>query len=140
MKKFPVHFSGISVFMPDEDMIAIDREIPDRKIIMGTPGVKVDFTPIRIVGNICLYRKDDLNTPLQEFKPPLEFRVQYNFFDLIQCNGDINNLKLAYWDGRDWVVVSIDKHDYQILPPSTAQLAEFKIFDWVGDPAIAWGR
>ncbi len=139
MNKFPVHFNGISVFLPDTRVEAINKEIDDVTSMMSIEENR-NFNPIRIIGNICIYHRGNRNAPLKTFKKAVEFRVQYNFYDVIQCGGDINKLKLAYWDGEKWIVVSDDEHNYQILPPTTAPLAEFTIEEWAGDPPLAWGR
>jgi hypothetical protein len=53
---------------------------------------------------------------------------------------DIQQLKLAFWDGSQWVILSDASHEYYILPPSTGQIAEAKIWSWTGDPPLAWGK
>jgi len=149
------HFPGISVLVPEQasEIVALDWGIRNSGNIVEQTR---DFTLIRYIANIVLFRKVDIDKgsyedPVKEFDPPIEFRIQYNFFDVskaVDC--DIKNLKLAYWDGRNrkWVIISDPDpnpdpdpaHEYQILPPSTAQVAEAKIRKWIGDPTLAWGK
>jgi hypothetical protein len=58
---------------------------------------------------------------------------------LIKSNGNLESLKLAYWDGGKWEIISNQAHEYQILPDTTGMVAEVKIWHWAGDPPLAWG-
>jgi hypothetical protein len=58
----------------------------------------------------------------------------------MESNCDFKQLQLAYWDGSHWVIISDPPHEYHILPPSTGQIAEARIWSWVGDPPLAWGK
>lgn len=138
MYRIPYHFRGITVFVPKElDLIPFEEKMPDR-IERETK----NFQMFRLVGNIAFYGPKDIEhaRPIKEFDPPIELRVGYNIEDVMKINCDLESLKLAYWDGSDWVIISEPEYDYHILPPSTAQVAEVKISKWVGDPPIAWGR
>lgn len=137
MNKFGHHFTGISIILPDANMIAIDKGIENPEIIKKK---SKGFIPFRIIGNVCVYYSNDRKNPIQRFKEPIEVIVGYDQFDAMQCGGSVKNLKLAYWDGEQWVVVSNPEHDYQILPSSTGQIAKFTIKEWAGDPPLAWGR
>jgi len=142
--KVPYHFPGISVLVSrksgDDEIVAIDKGslVPDH-----IPMITDNFRLIRYIGNIVLLRRADYEAgkiiPVQTFDPPIEFRVGYNFHDIMKSNGDHQQLKLAYWDGHEWVIFNESTHEYYILPPSTGQVAEAKIWSWVGDPMVAWG-
>ena len=139
------HFPGITVIVPkqtENDIVAINQGtlIPGN-IPMGTDY----FTPIRHITNFVLYNKTDYQkggrTPVKKFDPPIEIRVGYNFYDIMESNCDIKQLKLAYWDGSQWKIISDDPLcEYHILPPSTGQVAEAKIWFWEGDPLVVWGK
>ncbi len=139
------HFPGISVLVPDQigqtsEIVPIDLPIPD-----NIPEITENFTLIRSIANIALFHRDDLEKkyyedPVQEFDPPIEFRVSYSLTDVSQTDCDIQQLKLAYWNLIEWVIISDPSHEYQILPHSTAQVAEAKIWSWLGDPTLAWGK
>jgi hypothetical protein len=142
--KVPYHFPGITVLVPRQsqnDIVAIDKGIlnPDK-----IPVKTGNFSLIRLIGNIVFVNKSDSDlgkmNPVKTFDPPVEFRVGYNFDDVLKSRGDFRKLKLAYWDGSQWVIISDSAHEYQILPPSTGQVAEARIWSWVGDPPLGWGK
>lgn len=138
ISKKSYHFQGITVFVPEKlNVIPIEEKIPDR-INQETE----IFQMIRLVGNIAFYDPEDKERtrPIKMFDPPIELRIGYNIEDVMKNMCDLDSLKLAYWDGSDWVIISDPAYDYHILPPSTGLVAEVKIRDWAGDPPIAWGR
>ena len=145
MKKNPYHFPGISVIIPEQrdaedEIVAVNLGIPLPEHI---PQQDKNFSMIRLIANIGLFYKSDIarHEPIKkEFDPPIEIRVGYNFADVMRCGSALENLKLAYWDQDKWVIISIPEFEYQILPPSTGQVAEAKIKTWTGDPPIGWGR
>jgi hypothetical protein len=151
----PHHFPGISVLVPKEyenEIVVVNKEsLPE-----GTPDQTDKFTKIREVANI--FFTDVEGHPITSFDPPIEVRVGYNFIDVmlsqdgISGQNNIDRLKLAYWDRieHQWIIIGgpdpdnnpdpENRFDYLILPPSTAQVAEFKIRQWPDDPMIAWGK
>jgi len=141
------HFPGLSVIVPDQigrDIAIIPVDLTDR-MPEDIPEETENFSVIRYIANIALFRRDHVeekyyDEPIQEFNPPIEFRVKYFLEDVMRANCDIHQLKLAYWDMEKWVIISHPAFEYQILPPSTAQVAEVKIWSWVGDPAVAIGK
>lgn len=147
MKKTAFHFPGISIFVPeqrdsDAEIIALDQRalVPD-----DLPKKSKNFRLIRLIANIVLYHKRDddrydLSEPIQDFDPPIEIKVGYNIADIMENKGNFDSLKLAFWNGEKWVIISDPDHEYQILPPGTGQLAEAKIKKWAGDPPVGWGR
>ena len=141
MNKVAYHFRGISILIPkqrDHELEALKKKIPHK--ILKTKG---HFKLIRPVANIVLVKKGGgrpTKQPVKTFDPPIEIRVGYNWADVKKCGGDIHKLKLAYWDGKQWVVISDPAHEYFILPPGTARVAEAKIGSWAGDPPLAWGQ
>ncbi|MDF1520162.1 MAG: hypothetical protein P1P73_06750 [Brevefilum sp.] len=138
MNKKPHHYPGVSVFLPDQ--IDQDYEIAFKDLPKGIVDIPKKFELIRPIGNIALFPKGSHGKPLVKFDPPIELRISYNSEDLTKVGGDVDNLKLAYWDLRQWVVISDPSYDYQILPPSTAKIAEVKIREWADDPTLAWGK
>ncbi len=134
------NFPGITVLVPKQsDIVAVEKDLfaPHKIQTVTKP-----FTLIRQIANIVFYKKTDVEktNPVTVFDPPVEIRVGYNIYDVIKTKGKYRKLKLAYWDGSEWVIISNAAHDYHILPPSTGQVAEAKIRHWAGDPAIAWGQ
>jgi hypothetical protein len=144
------HFLGITVIVPQQantkvEVVAIDLGIPNRNEIIRRE--KEDgLHATRFIANIVLFHKRederyDLAIPIKNFDPPIKLRVGYNYFDILEVGGkNQNDLKLAYWDGAEWVLISEPDHKYMILPPNTGQVAEAEISQWIGDPPIAWVR
>lgn len=140
--KRPHHFEklGVSVILPGQT--GRDYEINPTILDIEHPPDKNEFKLIRPIVNLVLFSSDDIekNNPIKKFDPPIELRVNYNSEDLSHVEGDFNQLKLAYWNQEDWVIISDKYHEYLILPPNIAQIAEVKIWSWAGDPTIAWGK
>ena len=142
--KVPYHFHGLTVLVPkqrENELVVMDLgSFLPKNLQTRTE----NFTLIRIIANMAVFNKADFENrkmePVKTFDPPIEIRVAYNFYDVMESNSDIRQLKLAFWDGSQWVILSDPAHEYQILPPSTAQVAEAKIWSWTGDPPLAWGR
>jgi len=145
MSKRAFHFRGLSVLVP-AGIVPVEFSIPG-----DIQGIANDFTVIRYIANIALFSEAELKVvlsnkaplpePLMNFQEqPIEFRLSYKKSDVDLVNGDFRSLKLAYWNTHKWVIISDDVHEYQILPPSTARVAEAKIGSWEGDPTLAWGR
>jgi hypothetical protein len=139
--KRPFPFPGITVLVPPQvgiDVVAVEKgSIPGN--IPDQPPV---FTRIRYIANIALYDKADVERlhPITDFDPPIEVRVGYTIQDVMRSGCNIESLKLAYWDGSQWVILNHDPiYEYLILRPDTAQVAEAKIGHWAGDPPLAWG-
>lgn len=134
------HYTEISVLIPTQvgqkwDLVPVELPIPEN--ISSQQG---EFTLIRPIINLEFFMENDREEPVISFNPPIEFRIGYRFDDVKMANCDIQQLKLVYWDGEKWVIISDTAHEYQILPPSTAQVAEVKIWSWLGDPPLAWGK
>lgn len=140
------HFPGFSVLVPvqtGQDVEVVPIEVPEG-IPENIPQETENFKLIRIIANLALFRSDHLEEenyeePLQEFDPPIEIRINYSKEDVRKANGDISQLKLAYWDLEKWVIISDRSHEYQVLPSSTAPIAEAKIRSWADDPILGWG-
>ena len=138
------HGAGITVTVPMDITRpgkAVISEPTDIKDYRGPSG----FVPKRVIGNIVIIdesansRSYQPENVIKRFTPWLRIQVGYNIEDLFECATEGIPLKLAYWTGADWEVVSKPAYGYQILPPNTAQVAEVYIPAWVGDPPLAWG-
>ena len=136
--KVEYHFPGITILVPkqigDQIVEVTNGPFPDN--IPDQPG---HFSLIRYIANLALFTETGRKDPVLTFNPPIEIRVSYHLDDVMKSNCDLHQLKLAYWDGKAWVILRESTHDYHILPPGTAQVAEARIGSWVGDPPIAWG-
>jgi hypothetical protein len=135
-------FPGITVIVP--------QQVRDQIVAIEKGSINLDklnysgFNLIRYIANIALVKKADYDQDIisivDTFDPPIELRVSYNFYDAMKAECGIDQLKLAYWSGSEWVI--FNNHatfKYRILPPSTAQVAEVTIYEWAGDPPLAWG-
>ena len=137
MSKRAFHFPGVSVLVPEVDEY---ENIAVRMIeeITDCEEDQEDFSVIRYIGNIDLFPECDSEKP-PKFHQPIELRVRYTTYDEREAKY-YTKLKLAYWDGNTWVIISDDAHEYIIFPPSTARFAELKLLPWLGDPTLAWGK
>jgi hypothetical protein len=59
--------------------------------------------------------------------------------DLYEAAHTSRRLKLAYWDGKKWVVFTARAHRFELLPPTGGGIGKAKITRWAGDPPVAWG-
>ncbi len=141
------HFPGLTVIVPEQNRQQIwimPVDLSDR-FPVEVPEFTGNFELIRVIANIALFRVDDVERgafeePILEFDPPIEFYISYSLEDLRQAYCEIKRLKLAYWDLEKWVIISEPAYEYQILPLSTGPIAVVKIWDWLGDPPLAWGK
>jgi hypothetical protein len=133
---FPNLFTGLSVIIPDQGRwveVIIKDSMP-----ASMPG-NANFTPIRVIANIAVIDVDDPKVPLTSFNPPIELAAAYLSQDLHQAGQNNRQLKLAYWDGAQWVVFTPGAHQFVLLAPTTGAIGKVKISEWAGDPPIAWG-
>ena len=145
--KIAHHLPGLTVLVPrrigqEIEIVPIDTT---EMMPLSYEDRTDNFTFISEIANIALFRKDHLEQgnyeePIKEFDPPVEFRIPYGELELEHVHNDIHQLKLAYWVPDRWVIISDIFHEYQILPLSTAPIAEVKIWSWIGDPTLAWGK
>lgn len=141
------HLPGLTVLVPRR--IGQEIEIVPVDMTEMMPVSYEDrtdnFTFISEIANIALFRQDhhdqrNYENPIKEFDLPIEFRIPYGELELEHVHNDHDLLKIAYWVPDRWVVISDVFHEYQILPPRIARIAEVKIWSWVGDPTLAWGK
>lgn len=145
------HFPGITIMVPEQDsqvqIVAITRGSISLKDV---PSYSAGFTLIRHIANVVLVAKDTYEAGREDpytgnLDPPVEIYVGYDAFDVMatrfdpEHSFDIHQLKLAFWNGIKWVILSKDDYQYFILPSDTGQVAKVLIHNWVGDPPIAWG-
>lgn len=140
LAKLEYHFPGITVLVPEQkgdQIVKVNNDpLPDN--IPDQQDQPENFKLIRYIANITLFSSTS-NDPVLTFDPPIEIRVGYTIKDIMASNCDYKQLKLAYWDGSQWVIFRELTHEYHILPPETGLVAEAKISSWVGDPPIGWG-
>jgi hypothetical protein len=97
------------------------------------------FKPIRVVANIVIEAQDRPGVALTDLGGPVAFKVQYRASDL-QAAGS-QPLRLAFWDGSTWVVLTEAKHAFKLTPSADSKdggYATISISRW-GDPPLSWG-
>ncbi len=100
------------------------------------------FQPDRLVINIALEDEDQPGVYLEEIDLPFELRIRYTRGDLEKAQKAGKELKLAFWDGKQWVVFTREKHQFELQPSSQGDGGGYgvvRISRW-GDPNIAWGK
>ena len=141
-KEFHFLGMGLSVFIPDQHGVILPVVLSD-DILGEIPGSTEEFTVIRYIGNLTIFRINTdemaiLTEPLRQFDPPIELRIRFTQIDLDETYGA--DLELAYWNMEEWVIISDEKHQFTIKEYDTHFVASVKIWNWTGDPTIAWGR
>lgn len=132
------NFFGMTVTVPDQNgrwVKVVEKAIPPLSSMPGSAA----FTPIRVLANVVVVDFYDPNVILKHFDPPIKIEVGYQTQDLFEAARVARRLKLAYWDGDQWVVFTDADNNFSLLPPTTGAVGEVTISDWIGDPPIAWG-
>ncbi len=119
------------------DVQGVDAEVAPEAIHpavrIGTPS---EFRLGRYVMNIDLFKSNaaDLN-------PPAQIWVALTAEDLARARSS-DNLKLAYWNGGQWVIFTASKHHFHVVKPDNAGEAGYAVADFMrwGDPPLAVGH
>jgi len=104
------------------------------KPIGGEMSAGSGFTPDRIVINLLM--KTQGGAAATSFSTPFELRIRFTAEDVSKAGGS-EKLKLAYWSGKRWNVLTSSDHKFQVENEDTlfAELA-----NWPADPPIAVGH
>ena len=126
-------FSGLKVYVPQmyEVKVSLDSYPPSESYELPE-----GFELIREIGNIVI--RDNNGEIVDYFEEPIELEIEYNQEDLWKADGNFNNLKLAYYDLKNWVILKENK--YRILPPREGHKAIVVISSFADDPTIIWGK
>jgi hypothetical protein len=125
---------GVWVTVPRQAngrLVRIERKtLPE-----DTPGTPTVFEPKDIRINFQVWEQLDGGSSqiLQKLNPPMVLRVAITdkARDWAAQSGQ---LRLAFWDGSEWVLFTKRKHLFHLTPNHGIAV----IRDW-GDPAVAWG-
>ncbi len=135
-KAFNFDQEGVTVTVPDTGKRIRAVKLPlDR--LESMPAKPGGFTPTRLVANIALEDESNPGAYLSQLDKPFEMRFRYTSDDVKQTK---TGLKLAFWDGNEWVVFTKDKHSFELQPDSQGGgYGVVQLSRW-GDPNIAWGK
>ncbi len=99
-------------------------------------GTSSEFRLGRYVMNLELVKPD-----ASDIKPPAQIWIALTAEDLARAQ-TIDKLKLAYWNGGQWIVFTDVKHHFRIVEPETEGgygYAVAELSRW-GDPPLAVGH
>lgn len=105
------------------------------------PVVRGGFQPFRVVINLRLVDAAQPDRELSMFDPPIEIRVRYTTSDLENAAAVGRPLCLGFWDGKQWIRFTPEKHQFHLKPaalPEDGGWGIVNISHW-GDPTHAWG-
>ncbi len=132
---------GVAVDVPPQKSRVRVRKVKLPLLTERDMPARGDFRPGRLVINFELVDDDAPDTVLTEFDPPFELRVRYTQADLDRAAAANRPLRLAFWDGSDWVVFTPEKHGFELQPdekPGRGGIGFARIARW-SDPAVGWG-
>lgn len=139
-KQFPFLNGAVTVSVPDKP----GKKIRVVKLDLGTPNMKPktgDFKPIRAVINVVLEDENKPGVYLTNLEQAVEIRVRYTAEDKQAADAAGATLALGFWDGKQWVRFTRQKHNFDLIPdpdPRKGGYGIVSITKW-GDPPIGWG-
>lgn len=135
-KAFNFDQEGVTVHIPDTGKRIRAVKLPLDKL-ESMPAKAGGFQPARLVANIALEDETSPGEYLSQLDEPFELRIRYTPGDMKQAK---SGLKLAFWDGTEWVVFTKEKHNFELQPDSQGGgYGVVQLSRW-GDPNIAWGK
>lgn len=141
-RRFEYANEGVTASIPTQ---ARDIRVKPRlNELLWEPGMreKPNFTPHRLIINIE-FHDEDTDELLEEFDPPIKFRVNYTPKDKDSVKGKGKSLKIAYWKDNRWKFITEDIHkltdDRSTAGQGVAGVLHFEIKSW-GEPTIALGE
>lgn len=140
-KRFSFDNQRVIVDLPASPRRLKAVSLPIEGLDAGIQRVDGEFEPIRTVINIAVVDEDDPKKFIEKFAEPFQLRVRYSNEDLHAAQSRGRELRLGYWDGKNWKRFKKVKHKFAIQPdddPKTGGYGVVQISDW-GDPPVAWG-
>jgi hypothetical protein len=113
-------------------------DLPDEQSMRPVPG---GFQPFRLVINLKVVDAAQPDSEVSVFDPPIEVRVHCTADDLARATAIGKPLSLGFWDGRQWIRFTPEKHQFHLEPeasPAKGGWGVVNISHW-GDPTKAWG-
>lgn len=128
-RHFVLEGGDVWVTVPAQDVDGT-LEIQSLDLPAEMPGTPTVFEPCDIRINFQVLKDGGL---VERFSPPMVLRVAIT--DKARARAaETGQLRLAYWDGVQWVPFTKEKHLFHL----TSKHGIAVIRDW-GDPAVAWG-
>lgn len=97
------------------------------------------FKPIRVVANIAIEQEGNSGVYLTDLPKPVKISIRYRAADQTAAAG--KPLRLAFWNGAQWVRLTASKHGFSLTPdadPQQGGVGSLTLTRW-GDPPISWG-
>jgi hypothetical protein len=132
---------GVEVNLPAQSRAMKVVRLPTGTL-KDMPAKAGGFQPGRLVINVAAEIEGSPGSYAGDFNPPLELKVRYTPADYEYANREGKPLRLAFWDGDEWVPFTSEKHQFKLYPnavPSSGGYATVAIRKW-GDPPSAWGK
>jgi hypothetical protein len=117
---------------------AVRLALPAIETMPAAPG---GFQPFRLVINLKVVDAAQPDTEVAVFAPPIEVRVRYTASDLEKAAAAGKPLCLGFWDGKQWIRFTPEKHQFHLESGASPQAGGWgvvSISHW-GDPTKAWG-
>ena len=135
---FAEEFVDVKIPQRDKAIDVVKRDIPKDMDMYPKEG----FQPFRIVINLVVVDFDTHEIELTDFDPPIEVRVRYQSGDVDKA-GAPEKLKLGFWDGKRWILCTVEKHRFSLQPDDPKRPAQggwgvVFLKHW-GDPTVSWG-
>jgi hypothetical protein len=117
---------------------ALRLDLPKDIPMEPVPG---GFRPFRLVINLKLVDAEQPDNEVLVFDPPIEVRVRYTAGDLAKAKSAGGPLSLGFWDGKQWIRFTREKHQFHLEPsnpPESGGWGVVNVSHW-GDPTHSWG-
>ena len=85
---------------------------------------------------------DEDGTPVTVFDPPFTLRVFYDRFHFNAVGGDVDRLKLGFWQNGQWNEFTEAEHNFYITEDPNYPVTGYgtvNISEW-SDPMVGWGN
>jgi hypothetical protein len=140
-KEFKFDREGVVVRIPEQArrLRAVSLPVDPLDKMPAAPG---GFQPHRVVINVALEDEDNPGEFVEVIEVPFELRVRYTRGDLERLQREGGALRLAFWDGSQWVVFTPEKHSFELQPSDQGDGGGYgvvRISHW-GDPNVSWGK
>jgi hypothetical protein len=127
----------VTIVIPDHG----GRRVGVRKLSMpalSSLPAQSNFRPFRLVINFEFFDLDQPDQVVTSFDPEVSIYISYDINDLYRASLVSRPLKLAFWNGTQWVPFTSQKHKFELVHPATGTVGSINITAW-NDPPIGWG-